>query len=145
MEGTDFWGILSFTLSMVSDSLTIAVSSIAAYLFFFKKKPISDAFKALLNYSFHITLSELRAKLERLNDLNADDPDKKEQVVNILCEVLGQIRGNKRLRAEFPALLKTLTVFTNTPYKLNEHSKRGLVAELRESLNSINIADYAGG
>ena len=144
MEKPGFWGIVSFILSLFSNGFTIAASAIALYLFIWKKKPISDAVKALLNYSFHISLSELRAKLDRLNELTANDAEGKEKVVNILCEILGQIKGNKRLRAEFPALLKKLTTVTNNPERLNEPSKRSLVFELRESLNSINISDYSG-
>jgi hypothetical protein len=145
MEKSGFWGIASLVLSLLSNGFTVAASAIALYLFIWKKKPISDALKALLNYSFNISLAELRAKLERLNDLTTNDSAEKEKIVNILCDILGQIKGNKRLRTEFPALLKTLTNLTNNPEKLNEPLKRSLVAELRESLNSISISDYSGG
>ncbi len=144
MEKPGFWGIASFILSLLSNGFTIAASAIAIYLFVWKKKPISTAIKALLNYSLQITLSELRAKLDRLNELNTNDPDQKEQVINIICEILGQLRGNKRLRGAYPILLKELMELTNKPEKLNEHTKRRVVAELRESLNSLSISDSEG-
>lgn len=144
MEKSGFWGTVSFILSLFSNGFTIAASAIALYLFIWKKKPISTAIKALLNYSLQITLSELRLKLDRLNDLNTNDPDEKEQVINILCETSGQIRGNKKLRGAYPTLLRELTELTNKPDKLNEHTKRRVVAELRESLNSLSIVDSVG-
>jgi len=144
MEKTGFWGVVSFILSLFSNGFTIAASAIAIYLFIWKKKPISTAIKALLNYSLQITLSELRVKLERLNDLNTNDPEQKELVINILCETLGQLRGNKKLRGAYPTLLRELMDLTNKPDKLNEHTKRRVVAELRESLNSLSVSDSEG-
>ena len=69
--------------SLLSNVFTIVASAIAIYLFIFKRGAIASAFKVLLNYSSHITLTELRSKLDRLNDLNADEASDKEEIVNI--------------------------------------------------------------
>jgi hypothetical protein len=127
------------TVSLISNVFTIATSGIAIYLFLFKRETISSAFKVLLNYSSQITLSELRAKLERLNNLNTNEPTHIDEIVNIFNEIVGQIRGNKKLRKECSVILKKLSVYAEYPEKLTEPRKRNIVSELRENLRHINI------
>src|SRR6266404_2237484 len=79
----------------------IVASGIAIYLFIAKRKALSSLFQLLVNYSYQLTLSELKEKLEKLNDYNAKDPEQYDRIVNILNDILGQIRGNNRLRIHF--------------------------------------------
>ena len=140
--------ILLETASLVANIFTILASGIAIYLFFFKRKTISTAFKVLVNYSFQMTLSELRAKLDRLNDLNTNEPSHTEEIVNIFNEIVGQIRGNRKLSKEYTEILEKLTGYAESPKKLTEPRKRSIVSELRERLRHIDIEDLdelAGG
>ena len=128
--------------SFVANVLTIIVSGIAIYLFFAKREVISSALKTLLNYSRHVTLSELNAKLEKLNDLNADALSQKRDVVNVLNEVVGQINGNKKLKLQCRDVLSKAVRYAEHPKWLIESKKRSLVSELRETLKDIDVENF---
>lgn len=142
IELAKIWEKLAPTTSFIANVFTIAASGIAIYIVIFKRETISTVFKVLLNYSSQLTLSELKAKLERLNDLSADDSTQAQEVINILNEIVGQIRGNKRLRSQFPEILSKLQSLAENPRKLTEPRKRSLVSELRESLRHIDLENY---
>jgi hypothetical protein len=127
------------TIELISDVFTIAASGIAIYLFIFKRQTISTIFKILLNYSFQVTLSELRSKIDRLNDLSANEPTDISEIVNIFNEIVGQMRGNKKLRKECSEILKKLSKYAESPEELKEPRKRSIISELRESLRHIDI------
>ena len=133
---------LLLVLSSFADLFTVIASGIAIYLYIFKRDTISSAFKVLVNYSYQITLSELRAKLERLNDLNENEPTHVEQIINILNEIVGQIRGNKNLRHEFEDVLEKISELAENPKGLTEPKKRSLVSELREGLRHYDVNSY---
>lgn len=126
-------------ISVVSNIFTIAASGIAIYIFFTKRKAISSMFNLLMNYSYQLTLSELKEKLERLNDNNAKDPDQCEHIVNIFNEIMGQIRGNDKLKVHFEDQVLTMEVLVSNKNKLTEPRKRAIVSELRERLRHLNI------
>jgi hypothetical protein len=130
------------TIDLISNVFTIVASGIAIYLFIFKRHTISTIFKILLNYSFQVTLSELRTKLERLNDLNVNEPSHTEEITNIFNEIVGQMRGNRKLKKECSGILEKLSIYAESPKKLTEPRKRSIVSELRESLRHIYIASF---
>lgn len=132
----DIWATI---VSMFADVLTIAASGIAIYLFLTKRKTVSLAFRTLLNYSSQMTLSELKAKLDRLNELTADDQEQAQEVRNILSDITGQIEGNPKLSREFRDVLKKAANLANGRADLNERRKRALVSELRERLRHVDI------
>lgn len=134
--------------SFVANLLTIVASGIAIYLFVAKRDVISSAFKTLLNYAHQVTLTELNAKLEKLNDLNADESSQKAAVVNVLNDIVGQINGNKRLKVQCSDVLKKAAQWAENPRRLTEPRKRSLVSELRETLKHVvvkNFDELAGG
>ncbi|MCK4225042.1 MAG: hypothetical protein KAX39_07660 [candidate division Zixibacteria bacterium] len=132
----DVWATI---VSMLANVLTIVASGIAIYLFVTKRKTVSLAFRALINYSSQMTLSELKAKLDRLNELTADDPQQAQEVRNILGDVTGQIQGNPKLSREFLDVLKKAAKLADGRVDLTEQRKRALVSELRERLRHANI------
>ncbi|MFY9261490.1 MAG: hypothetical protein WAO71_13395 [Gallionella sp.] len=125
-------------LAGVANVFAIAASALAIYLFVTNRGNISVAFQFLLNYSFQTTLAELKEKLERLNEYNANEPSHLEPIKNILHEVAGQIRGNPRLQAAEPKLAAKLEAFANSK-KLAEPLKRSMVSEVRETLRNIQV------
>jgi hypothetical protein len=130
-------------LSILADLATIAASSIAIYLFFVKGKTISTALSLLMNYSYQLTLSELKEKLERLNDYNASDSEDCNKIVNILHEIIGQIKGNEKLYERFSDITHKIELLASDKRKLTEPRKRSLVSELRERLRNINVTHNA--
>ena len=130
-------------LTAVSNIFTIVAAGIAIYLFIFKREVISSALHVLLNYSSQITLSEFRTKLDKLNDLSANDSDQQIEVINILNEILGQIKGSKLLSTQFKKNISNIKAFADGKRKITEPKKRSLVSELRERLRHINIENYA--
>lgn len=126
-------------LAITSNIFSIFASGIAIYLFLFKRKAISSVFDLLINYTFQLSLSEVKEKLERLNEYNAKDPEQCEKIVNILNEIIGQIRGNSRLRKHFTEILGAIEALVSDKRKLTEPKKRAVVSELRERLRHLNV------
>lgn len=145
----DVIGLVSF----ISNVTSSAASAIAVYLFAFKRKAIVSAFSLLFNYSHQLTLSEIKEKLELLNNFSANEPGHVETISNIFHEILGQIRGNDKLILLMSAQIQKLEVLfdfdegvTVTP--ISEAKKRALISEIREKvrhLNVKNIDELAGG
>ena len=131
-------------ISAAQNIFSICGYLIALYLYFFKKDEISTAFNTLLNYSKQLSLTDLKSKFERLNDYNANDEKQKEEVINILHEIEGQLNGNVKLKGEFKTVLKKVNSFTNSKKEISEAYKRSLVNELRENLRNIDIETYNG-
>ena len=134
-------------VSLISNIFTIFASGIAIFVFIFKRRALSVAFNLLIGYTYQLSLSEVKEKLERLNEYNAKDPDQCNEVVNILNEILGQIRGNIKLKTHFEDILVTIETLVSDRRRLTEPRKRALVSELRERirhLNVENIDDYVG-
>ena len=134
----DFAVVVSF----IADVLTIVASGIAIYIFIYKRETIATIVKVLMNYSSQITLSELRAKLEKLNDLHVNDSGQADEIINVLNEIVGQIKGNKKLRKLCSEILEKIEKLAENPKELTEPRKRSLVSELRENLRHIGFEDY---
>lgn len=135
-------------VSFLSGLLTIIASSIAIYLFLAKRKEIFSVFSLLVNYTFQLSLSEIKEKLERLNDYNAKDPGNIEIIENIFHDIIGQIRGNDKLSGHFAELIVRMEELTTNRKKLTEPKKRAVVSELRERLRNLNVGnidDLVGG
>jgi hypothetical protein len=129
-------------ISFISNLFTIVASGIAIYLFFFKRNSISSVFRLLLNYSFQITLTELKTKLEQLNDLNTNDAADKGEIINKFSELAGQINGNKLLLKNCGEISRKLLRYAGNPSKLTEPIKRSLISELREKIRGIDVQNY---
>lgn len=136
MKELDFW------ISLIANLLTIIASSIAIYIFFINRDKIKSAINFILNYSNQLTLTDLKFKIERLNDYNANDQNQKNEVVNILHELEGQINGNKLLKEKLKEQLSKVSNFTSNPRLINEPKKRSLVSELRESIRNIDASNF---
>lgn len=145
------WGDLVNVVSFVSNLMSAAASGVALYLFFFKRAAISSILSLLLNYSYQLSLAELKEKLERLNDYNASDVDHYETVINILHELVGQVRGNDKLKVIMAAQILSIEAVIAKDVrgkKLTEPAKRALVSEFREKLRHLNVRnidDLVGG
>jgi hypothetical protein len=125
-------------VSIFANLLTICASGIAIYLFVTKRKALQLVVDTLVNWSFQLTLSELKNKLERLNEYNANEPTDVDEIRNILHEIAGQIRGNPRLPASALNFSKRLEQLASGR-SIKETSKRSAVSELREILRNIEL------
>lgn len=142
----DVFKLIIDIASLISNAFTVVASGIAIYVFVVKGPELRTALSLLLNWSFQLTLTELKSKLERLNEYNANEPTEVDEIRNILHELAGQIRGNKRLLGAAPALANQLESLAVSK-KLTEPRKRMAVAELRETLRNIevnNLAEQSG-
>ena len=129
---------ISDIAALLANVLTAVASAIAIGLFFAKRKELSRAIGLLLNWSFQTTLSDLRGKLDRLNEYNANEPADLPEIKNILHEIVGQIRGNPRLQAAAATLANKVEALANSRH-LTEPRKRSIVAESREVLRNVQI------
>lgn len=134
--------ILFKAINVIASVVQAIAAGIAIYLFIVKRDKIRSIFNLLVNYSFQTTLSELKTKLEKLNEYNAVDPDQKHIILCVFNEIEGQIRGNAILIEKCNKILKKISNYTKTPDELTEPRKRSLVSELRETLRNIDIQSY---
>lgn len=126
-------------IAVLADLFAIGASAIAIWIFATKKKAIAAAFSLLLAWAFQTTLSEIVAKLDRLNEYNASEPSDLAEIRNILHEIAGQFRGNKRLLETAPTMPDRLEKLAASK-KLSEPSKRSMVAEVREVMRNLNLS-----
>jgi hypothetical protein len=77
-------GLVLNALEGLANLFSIAASALALYLFFVKRSEIAAAFRLLLSFSFQTSLAELKEKLERLNEYNANEPTHVPEIRNIL-------------------------------------------------------------
>lgn len=129
---------ISDIVGFLANALTVVASSIAIYIYFCKKEEVKLLFKVLVNYSYQTTLSEIKEKLDRLNEYNANEPTEVNEIRNLLHEIAGQIRGNQKLQKIQPNLVTRIEVIANAK-KITEPSKRSLVSEIRELLKNLNV------
>jgi hypothetical protein len=125
-------------VALIANIFTIAAAGIAIYVFVQNRDKISAAVDLLLNYSFHTTLSELKDKVERLNEYRATEPTDVPEIKNILHEIAGQIKGNQRLAGHFVELLERIERMGNSK-TITEQHKRSMVSEVRERLKNISV------
>lgn len=132
------------SLSVISNLFTIAASAIAIFVWYTNKDKISSAFSLLLNFSFQLTLGELKEKLERLNEYNANEPSEIEEIKNIFHEISGQIQGSNRLMLAMPGLAMKFESLAQEAKgkKLTEPAKRSVVSELREKIRNIQADNF---
>lgn len=126
-------------VAFAADLMTIVASGIAIYLFFWKGNYITSVFNVLLSYSTQITLTELNGKLDSLNELRATEPSHKEEILNVLNDIAGQLKGNPTLKDKFSNLIDEIGKFTTSKGKISEQKKRALVSELREQVRHVGI------
>ncbi len=126
-------------IAFLSNIFTIFASGIAIYVFFVKRKSIVTVFELLINYTYQLSLSELKENLEKLNEYNANNIDENEKIINILNDIIGQIKGNDKLSKHFLKSMKEIEVFSSGKKPLTEPRKRALVSELRERLRNLNV------
>lgn len=126
-------------IALFSNIFTVVASGIAIFLFITKRESIASVFDLLINYTYQLSLSEVKEKLEKLNEYNAKDTEDNEKIINILNEIIGQIKGNEKLKSHFSELLKDIDGFALGRKKLTEAKKRAIVSELRERLRHLNV------
>lgn len=143
LEKSINWDLIVRIIDTTSDLLTIMASVLAIYLFTAKRKEVGAIFRALMSATNQSSMSDLRAKLDRLNDLNAGDADHRSEVVNICHEVCGQIDGNPNFSRSFADVsAKLRTAVSNARKPITEPQKRALVSELRESMRHFDTLSY---
>lgn len=128
-------------IALISNILSSIAAGIAIFIFLTGRKKIAAAIGILLNFSFQITLGELRQKLERLNDYSANDPEEKKEISNILHEIIGQMRGNTKIAKHLPELINKVDSLA-TSKNITEPKKRSLLSEVRESLRGLEAENF---
>ncbi len=122
MDTLKFW---LDALAGVANLLTIVASLIAISVYWKNKDKISRAVQVLLDYSFQTTLTELREKLERLNEYNANEPTHVGEIKAIFYEIVGQINGNSFLVVRLAEISKKLSTYASSK-QISEPKKRSL-------------------
>lgn len=126
-------------VDFVANILAIISTSIAIYIYIFKRKSVATIFNLLINYTYQLSLSELKEKLEKLNDYNAKNAEENIKIVYILNDIVGQIKGNTKLKKHFSENLEEIENYASSKRKLTEPKKRAIVSEIRERLRNLNV------
>lgn len=128
-------------ISVIANIFTIFASGIAIWLFFTKSNEIKTAFNLLLNWSFQLTLTDLKSKIERLNEYSAKDPNELDEIRNILHEIAGQMRGNEQIVKSSNDFSKIERLASSR--NLDEPRKRSIISEIREVLRNMQVNSVA--
>lgn len=128
--------------SIIASIFTIIASGIAIWLFFTKSNQIKTAFNLLLNWSFQLTLTDLKSKIERLNEYSAKKPEELDEIRNILHEIAGQMRGNEQILSTSNSLISKIEKLASSK-NLTEPLKRSIISEIREVLRNMQINSVA--
>ncbi|WP_436917625.1 hypothetical protein [Acinetobacter schindleri] len=136
------WLFIQNAISLLSDLFAIVAASIAIWLFFTKSNEIKTAFNLLLNWSFQLTLTDLKSKIERLNEYSAKDPDELEEIRNILHEIAGQMKGNEQIVKSSNELISKIERLAGSK-NLDEPRKRSIISEIREVLRNMQVNSVA--
>jgi len=136
----EIYKIVADAVSVAANIFTIVASAIAIFLFAVKRKELSAALSMLLNWSYQTTLSDIIGKLDRLHEYNANEPTDRPEIKNIIHEIAGQFRGNPKLLSAAPQLPDRLEAFASGK-KLTEPNKRSVVAEIRETIRNLQVAN----
>lgn len=136
------WSFVQALVSFFANLFTIFASGIAIWLFFTKSNEIKTAFNLLLNWSFQLTLTDLKSKIERLNEYSAKNPDELEEIRNILHEIAGQMRGNNQIVKTSNNLISKIEKLA-TSKNLDEPRKRSIISEIREVLRNMQVNSVA--
>lgn len=142
-QSMEWWEWAKFAVDVLAAIFTIAASGIAVWVFLFKRDDIRAFLKVVKNFVHQNSLAELRMKLEKLNDLNASDPQGRDEVIGIFHDICGQIDGSPMLRDKLGNLSARIRRATTGRRLITDPQKRSLVSELRESLRHLDVADYA--
>ena len=144
LECSKTMGCIIDAIGFFADFLTIIASLIAIYLFFFKSDAIKSIVHLLLNYSYQMSLSEIKERLERLNDYNGNDPEGFEAIKEILSDLNGQIKGNSNLRIHLSEILDDIERLLKHKQASPNFNlrKRAFTSELREKIRGLNIQNY---
>lgn len=132
----------SFWINLLVTILTGIAATIAIVVYFRNRDKISTAFNLLTNFSAQLTLTDLKLKIERLNEFTVNDESQKIEIINILSEIEGQIIGNEKIRKVLFIQHQKVCSFIEKPKSLTEPKKRSLISELRESIRNIDVANY---
>ena len=138
----EVWSFIQSLVSFLANLFTIFASGIAIWLFFTKANEIKTAFKLLLNWSFQLTLTDLKSKIERLNEYSAKKPEELEEIRNILHEIAGQMRGNEQIVHSSNDLISKIEKLA-TSKSLDEPRKRSIISEIREVLRNMQVNSVA--
>ncbi|MCO8082962.1 MULTISPECIES: hypothetical protein [Acinetobacter] len=136
------WLFIQNAISILSDVFAIAAAGIAIWLFFTKSNEIKTAFNLLLNWSFQLTLTDLKSKIERLNEYSAKNPDELEEIRNILHEIAGQMKGNEQIVKTSNDLISKIEKLASSK-NLDEPRKRSIISEIREVLRNMQVNSVA--
>lgn len=127
-----------------SSLFTCVVAGYGSYLIIFKKNIVNSYFNSLTNITLQKTASELEHKLDKLNDINAEDRDplRIQDMLCLLSEIDGQIEGNVVLKKRFEKEQSELIKFISQDGGFSEPKKRRLVSLLREKIKTLNDEIY---
>ena len=95
-----------------------------------------------MNWSFQLTLTDLKSKIERLNEYSAKDPDELEEIRNILHEIAGQMKGNEQIVKSSNELISKIERLAGSK-NLDEPRKRSIISEIREVLRNMQVNSVA--
>ena len=128
-------------ITIIAHVTAIGAYGIAIYVFIYKRKDISYLFQLLLNYSRQLSLSDLKEKLEKLAEYDADNPKDKREVINILSEIQGHMLGNEQLKVHFADLEQSIDKITSDEKQLTESRKRKFASEAKEKLRHLSVVN----
>ena len=137
-----FLKIFDFVINLLANVMTIVTAGLAIYIFVTNRDAIKKTFNFLLNYSFQLTLTDLKYKIEKLNEFKTTIPDQNDEIINLLHEIEGHILGSTYLKENLSVQLKKVNSINRNPSRLTEPIKRSIVSELKISVRDLDVSNF---
>lgn len=122
----------------IANLLSIAAVLSGAYLYYTKREKISAVYNVVLGLRHQESFRELNRRLDHLDRLNIETKEQRGEAINLLAEILGQLKSNHHLATPAASVITKLTPIIEQGTKMNESAKRQVCAELREVLRGLN-------
>lgn len=139
----DRWRNVQDIAAFISNLLEGSAALLALFLFWFKRKELGQALRLLMNHALQLSLTELISKLDRLNELDGSRDSDRGEILNILGDISGHIRGSQHLKMSCSASLRKISRILNKKEALEEPTKRSIVSELRSTIRYVGLSAHS--
>jgi len=134
----EFFAKLPLILQIAADSAAVLTFFAGLLFYFTKRQKIGVLYKAIIGLRNQESFRELTRKLDHLERLNVERKEEQKEVVNLLGEVLGQLRVNPALNSVSTENQRRLNSILDGSVKATEAFKRQICSELREGLRGLS-------
>jgi len=138
------WEIVQQIVQFATNLVSGTAALVGLLVLVIRRRQIAAFLRIVTRNSLSLTIAELGTKMERLNELSAEDADQKREILNILGEVAGQLVANPSLRGSCADVTTKIGTYLRSPHRLTEPLKRSVIWQIRETTRHTDVKDFEG-